>query len=170
MVRYGASGSMSRVARVRVMRILALDVGERHTGVAISDPTATIARPLHTVHHKTCAELLDAVAAIVDAHGAETVVVGRPLSLDGTVGPQARRVDTCAEALEGRLDVPVILWDERFSTAEADEVLLLTRSEKARRRARADGELDAIAAAVILRSYLDSHNEAVLDSLSSPNL
>ena len=139
------------------MRILALDVGERHTGVAICDPTETIARPLETIHHRSKAVMVKAVAVLVGEHEAERVVVGRPLSLDGTVGPQAQRVDSTIEALEEALEVPVVGWDERFSTAKAGEVLLQTRSEKARRRARASGELDAIAAAVILQSYLDNH-------------
>lgn len=138
------------------MRILALDIGERHTGVAISDPTATIARPLETIDHRSKKRLFAAVAALVEEHSVELVVVGRPLSLDGHVGPQAKRVDTYAEALAERLDVPVVLWDERFSTATAEEILRETRKEKARRRARLDGEIDAIAAAVILQSYLDS--------------
>ncbi len=138
------------------MRLLALDVGDRHTGVAVSDPTATIARPLTTIHHQSRDELISAVSALVIEQGVRAVVVGRPLSLDGTIGPQARRVDRCAGALEESLDVPVILWDERFSTATADEVLRQTRKEGARRRARSNGEIDAIAAAVILRSYLDS--------------
>ena len=142
------------------MRILALDVGERHTGVAISDPTETIARPLETIHHQSKAEVVKAVAALVEEHGVGRIVVGRPLSLDGTVGPQAERVDSYAEALEEAVEVPVAAWDERFSTEKAGEVLLQTRSEKARRRARADGELDAIAAAVILQSYLDAQDEA----------
>lgn len=142
------------------MRILALDVGERHTGVAISDPTATIARPLETVDHRSKKALCSAVAHLVEEHGAEIVVVGRPLSLNGHVGPQAQLVDRYAEALAETLSVPVVLWDERFSTATADEILRATRKEKARRRARSDGEIDAIAAAVILRSYLDSQHGA----------
>ncbi len=143
------------------MRILALDVGERHTGVAISDPTETIARPLETIHHRSKKEVCSAVAALVAKHEAGAVVVGRPLSLSGHVGPQAQRVDTYAEALTETLDVPVIAWDERFSTATADEILRETRKEKARRRARSNGEIDAIAAAVILQSYLDSqHRES----------
>ena len=139
------------------MRILALDVGERHTGVAISDPTGTIARPLETVHHHSRQRLVAAVTALVAEHDVGAVVVGRPLSLDGGVGPQARSVDRYTEALAEALDVPVIPWDERFSTATADEVLRQTRTEKNRRRARSNREIDAIAAAVILQSYLDSH-------------
>jgi putative Holliday junction resolvase len=138
------------------MRILALDVGERYVGVAISDPTATIARPLLTLERGSRKEDAAAVAHLVQEHQVEKVVVGRPLSLDGTVGPQARRVDRYTEVVADQLEVPVVSWDERYSTARADEILRETRSEKAKRRARSNGEIDAIAAAVILQSYLDS--------------
>lgn len=138
------------------MRLLALDVGERRIGVAVSDPTGTIARPLRALERASKSDDFSAIAALVGEYDAEAVVVGQPLSLDGSVGPQARRVARYAEALAEHLSVPVIPWDERFSTAKADEILRETRREKAKRRARASGEIDAIAAAVILQSYLDS--------------
>jgi putative Holliday junction resolvase len=84
------------------------------------------------------------------------VVVGRPLSLDGTEGPQARRVSRYVDALAAQLPVRVVLWDERFTTATAHEILRQSRGKKRRRQARSAGEVDAIAAAVILQSYLDS--------------
>jgi putative Holliday junction resolvase len=138
------------------MRYLCLDVGERHVGVAISDPTGTIARPLQTLEHGSEKEDFSAISELVDEYEVDAVVVGRPISLDGTVGPQAERIDRYTEALAEHLEVPVIPWDERFSTATADEILRQNRKERAKRRARANGEIDAIAAAVILRSYLDS--------------
>jgi len=145
------------------MRYLCLDVGERHIGIAISDPTGTIARPLQTLEHRSTAEDFSAIASLVNEYDVGAVVVGRPLSLDGTVGPQAARTDRFTEALADQLEVPVVGWDERFSTAAADEILLKTRKERARRRARANGEIDAIAAAVILQSYLDSQSEGQWD-------
>ena len=148
------------LGKVRVMRLLALDLGERRVGVAVSDPTGTIARPLHALERSSKAEDFSAIAALVDAYDAEAVIVGQPLSLDGHVGPQARRVARYADSLAECLEVPVIPWDERFSTARADEILRETRGEQAKRRARADGEIDAIAAAVILQSYLDSERDA----------
>lgn len=141
------------------MRYLCLDVGERHIGVAISDPTGTIARPLQTLEHRSREKDFSAIASLVDEYDVGVVLVGRPLSLNGTVGPQAARIDRYTEALAEELQVPVVGWDERFSTAVADEILLKTRKESARRRARANGEIDAIAAAVILQSYLDSQSE-----------
>lgn len=138
------------------MRILGLDPGERRVGVAVSDPTGTLARPLHALERRSRGEDFDAIADLVAQHDVGLVVVGRPLSLDGTEGPQARRVDRYARALAAHLSVDVVSWDERFSTVAADEILRQSRSEKERRHARTNGEIDAIAAAVILQSYLDS--------------
>lgn len=138
------------------MRVLALDVGERRIGIALSDPSATLARPLQALGRRSRDEDFAAVADLVAAHRVGLVIVGHPLSLDGTDGPQARRVAQYAKALAARLPVGVVLWDERFTTAKAEQILRQSRGEKRRRRARATGELDAIAAAIILQSYLDS--------------
>jgi putative Holliday junction resolvase len=138
------------------MRLLALDVGERRVGVAISDSTGTLARPLQALMRGSLEEDVAAVVALVAEHGVDLVVMGQPLSLDGTEGPQARLIARYAEELAARLPVQVILWDESLSTMAAEEILRQSRGEKKRRRARASGELDAIAAAVILQSYLDS--------------
>jgi len=138
------------------MRVLGLDFGERRVGIAISDPTGTIARPLQVLMRASREEDFAALAAIVAEHGVERIVVGQPLSLDGTEGPQARQVAGYAAALADALPVEVVSWDERFTTITADEILRQTRKEKDRRRARGGGEIDAIAAAVILQGYLDS--------------
>jgi putative holliday junction resolvase len=138
------------------MRVLGLDFGERRVGIAISDPTGTIARPLQVLMRASREEDFAALAAIVAEHGVERIVVGQPLSLDGTEGPQARHVAGYAAALADALPVEVVSWDERFTTITADEILRQTRKEKDRRRARGGGEIDAIAAAVILQGYLDS--------------
>jgi putative Holliday junction resolvase len=138
-------------------RALALDVGDRRIGVAISDPTGLIARPLTTLARGSRDEDFAAVAGLVAEHEANLVVVGRPLSLDGTEGPQARKVTRYAEALARRLAVPVVHWDERYSTAEANQILRRNRPGTGR-DSRANGELDAVAAAVILQRYLDSQN------------
>jgi putative Holliday junction resolvase len=138
------------------MRILALDVGERRVGIAVSDPTGAVARPLQALKRGSREEDFAAIAALVAEYDVGLVVVGQPLSLEGTEGPQARRVAGYADGLAGYLSTPVVLWDERFTTAEAEEILRQSRSEKKRRLARRSGELDAIAAAVILQSYLDS--------------
>jgi putative Holliday junction resolvase len=147
------------------VRILGLDPGERRIGIAISDPTGTLAHPLQTLVRGSREEDFAAIAALVAEHDVELVVVGWPLSLDGTEGPQARRVARYTDALAACLPVPVVSWDERFTTAAADEILRQIRGRKGRRRARARGQVDAIAAAVILQSYLDSvDRSAVVDS------
>ncbi|MBN1811287.1 MAG: Holliday junction resolvase RuvX [Anaerolineae bacterium] len=138
------------------MRVLALDVGERRVGIAISDPTGALARPLQALVRSSREQDFAAIAAIVAEYDVSLVVVGRPLSLDGTEGPQARRIAGYADGLADYLPTQLVLWDERFTTAEAEGILRQSRSERKRRRARTNGELDAIAAAVILQSYLDS--------------
>ena len=138
------------------MRVLGLDVGERRVGIAISDPTGTVARPLQALLRGSREEDFAAIAALVAEHDVELIVVGQPLSLDGTEGPQARRVARYAEALAARLPVRLVSWDERFTTVEAEEILRQSRKRRERRRARTAGEVDAVAAAVILQSYLDS--------------
>ncbi len=130
-------------------RVIALDVGERRIGVAVSDPTGTLATPHTVIHRRSKAEDFEMVARLVIELEAERVVVGLPLSLNGEVGPQARRVSRYAQALAQRLDVPVELHDERYSTVTADA--LLTESGRKRRV-----PIDAAAAAVILQDYLDS--------------
>jgi putative Holliday junction resolvase len=136
-------------------RALALDVGDRRIGVAIGDPTGTIARPLTTLHRGSREKDFAALADMVAQNQVALVVVGRPLSLDGTEGPQARKVTRYALALARRLAVPIVFWDERYSTAEASEILQRNRTGT-QRGARTSGELDAIAAAVILQRYLDA--------------
>lgn len=139
------------------MRVLALDVGERRVGIAISDPTGTLARPLQVLSRGSREEDLAAIKNLVADHGVDLVVVGQPLSLDGLEGPQARRVGRYMRVLADHLPVPVIAWDERFTTAEAEEIVRQGHGERDRRLARSSGRLDAIAAAVILQGYLDSH-------------
>jgi putative Holliday junction resolvase len=130
-------------------RVIALDVGERRIGVAVSDPTGTLATPHTVIHRRSKAEDFETVARLVIELEAERVVVGLPLSLNGEVGPQARRVSRYAHALAQRLDVPMELHDERYSTVTADALL----TERGRKRRV---PIDAAAAAVILQDYLDS--------------
>jgi len=132
-------------------RVLALDLGERYIGVAISDPTRTLARPLTALRRRSRRQDFAAIARLVAEQGAVLVIVGYPLSLDGGEGPQARWVADYAAALSEALPVPVQLWDERFSTVTAEELL-----RQGGRRRRKPGDLDAAAAAVILQSYLDA--------------
>lgn len=129
---------------------MALDVGERRIGVAVSDPTGTLATPHTVIRRHSKAEDFAAVARLVAKLEIKRVVVGLPLSLNGEVGPQARRVARYAQALAQTLDIPVELYDERYSTAIADALL----TESGRKR---PVPIDAAAAAVILQDYLEAH-------------
>jgi len=134
------------------MRILALDVGERRIGVAVSDPTQTLARTLLVLDRREDKKVRERVAALVQEQGVERVVVGYPLSLSGEAGSQALRVGRFARAMAQALEVPVELWDESYSTVEAERILRERRVYGPQRRQ----QVDAIAAAVILQDYLDT--------------
>ena len=134
-------------------RVLALDVGERRVGVAISDLTGTLATPHMVIHRRSKAEDFAVVARLVDELNVTLVLVGLPLTLDGEVGPQARRVKRYARALAETLNVPLEYHDERYSTVTADELL----AEGGRKRRV---PIDAAAAAVILQDYLEGQRGA----------
>ncbi len=129
-------------------RILAIDPGERRIGVAAADLGLRVAIPLTTI--EAGPDAVEAVARLVEEEGARALVVGLPLSLSGALGPQAQRVQALADALAGRLSIPVLTWDERLTSAEARRRL---SSGGGRRRRR---DVDALAAAIILQAYLDS--------------
>jgi putative Holliday junction resolvase len=135
-------------------RILALDLGERRIGVAVGDPTGTVARPVTAIIRASRQEDLDAITRLVDEYQAELVIVGLPLSLDGSEGPQAQQTRRYAERLAEELDVPIEFWDERYSSARAEEILRGKKGKRRRRQTR--GDVDATAAAVFLQSYLDA--------------
>jgi len=134
------------------MRILALDVGDKRIGVAISDPSQLLARSLKVIQRGSRQEDFAAVARLVEEYEVEKVVVGYPRSLDGTVGEQADKVERYAAGLAKAMDVPLVLWDERFSTVSAEKLMREAGSRGKKRRER----VDAVAAAVILQDYLDS--------------
>ena len=131
-------------------RILAIDPGERRIGVAGADLGLRVAIPLTTIEGGP--DAVEAVARLVDEEDARALVVGLPLSLSGALGQQAERAQALAEALADRLSIPVLTWDERLSSTEARRRL---SSGGGRRRDKRD--VDALAAAIILQAYLDSH-------------
>lgn len=134
------------------MRVLALDVGEKRIGVAISDLSQTLARSLEVIQGGSRQEGFTAVGRLIEEYEVEKVVVGYPRSLDGMAGAQAERVERYAADLAKAVTVPVLLWDERFSTVSAERLMREAglRGEKKQER------VDAVAAAVILQDYLDS--------------
>ena len=134
------------------MRVLALDVGERRIGIALSDPTGLLASPLITVTRRNDDTDIEEVLRVATENNVAEIVVGMPLSLSGRKGPQAARVTAFAEALGRKTDIPVVFADERYSTVQAERSLRKSGVQPSRDRAR----VDAAAAAVILQSYLDS--------------
>ena len=137
------------------MVIVALDVGQARIGVAASDASEALASPHSVLRRTSNAAAFDAVARIVAETGAELVVVGLPVSLDGALHGQAQSVQTFAEKLRRRLPVPLVYADETLSTWRAEELLRASgvRPERIRER------IDAAAAAVILQEYLDARRK-----------
>ena len=144
------------------MKLLALDVGDRRVGVAVSDDTGLIASPLTVIRRASKVEDFSKIARLVQERKIEGMVVGHPLNRDGSVGPQAQRVERYAAALAQYLltrglDLPVHLWDERMSTRRAQEAMIAAGRKAKDRRQR----IDAAAAAVILQDYLDEHRQSL---------
>ena len=137
------------------MRVLALDVGERRIGVALSDPLGLTAQRLTVLRRCGGREDLNAVCALIAKHGVAAVVVGLPLTLKGTHGPQARRATSFANALSRQSAVPVHLVDERLTTTQGERALLATNTSRRRRKQ----VIDQVAAQLILQQYLDTHRE-----------
>jgi putative holliday junction resolvase len=132
--------------------MLALDYGERRIGVAVSDSLGLTARPLQVLVRGAVKEDVERIRQLVQRQGCERIVVGLPLNMDGSMGPQARRARTFAGRLRGALGVEVVLWDERLTTVEADNAMISSNLTPTERRA----QRDAIAAAILLQDYLDA--------------
>jgi putative holliday junction resolvase len=137
-------------------RILGVDPGEKRIGLAISDPTATIANPLQVIKHVSRALDAASIAQIAAEHDCEKIVVGQALDSDGNPGPAARHADRLAEAIRAQTDLPVELWDETGSTQAARSAAIALGVGRRKR----SGHLDEIAATVILQSYLDAQEKA----------
>ena len=138
------------------MRVMAIDPGEKNLGVALSDPTGTIANPLTVVKHVTRAIDAATIAQLAQEHEAGLIVVGQPLGSDGEETYKSRRSMRLADAIRSQTDLPVELWDESFSTqtARAARAAMGVRLKKRR------GHMDDLAATVILQSYLDAHDNS----------
>ena len=131
------------------MRYLAIDYGGKRTGLAICDESETICSPLRTL--ATGKSLIDEILAAIDEQNASAVIVGLPLNMDDTAGDAAKRGYAFGDKLKNRVDIPVYFHDERLSSFDAEQKMAGTMTRK-KKKAR----LDAIAAAGILQSFLDS--------------
>ena len=134
------------------MRIMAVDLGQARTGLAVCDPEERLASPVGTIWEKDGGRLLEQVAAAAAEHGAGEIVVGHPRNMDGSRGESARRAEEFAAALEGRTGLPVRLWDERMTTLSAIGALNRTNTRGKKRKA----VVDTVSAVIILEDYLRS--------------
>jgi putative Holliday junction resolvase len=132
------------------MRVLALDLGSKNIGVAISDELGITARALETIRRSRVDRDIACLRSLVEDLAAEAVVVGLPLRMDGTVGPAARTTLKFVELLRSNLPVPVLTQDERLTSYEAEQMMIERGFTRRQRRARSDG----LAATIILRDYL----------------
>jgi len=139
------------------MRILAVDHGEKRLGLALSDPTATIASPFKVIEHVS--RVMDAaqVANLAAENEVALIVIGQSYDEEGNPNLAGRRAAKFAEALKGQTQIPVILWDESFSTQDARA----TRIEMGVSRTKRSGHIDELAAVMILKSYLDANKPMV---------
>ena len=145
-------GGVSAAEKGESMRILAVDHGEKRIGLALSDPTATIASPLKVIEHVS--RTIDAaqVANLADENEVGLIVIGQSFDEEGRPNLAGRRAAKFAEALKMQTQTPVVLWDESFSTQDARAA----RIEMGVSRKKRAGHHDELAAVMILRSYIES--------------
>ncbi|QBD79948.1 Holliday junction resolvase RuvX [Ktedonosporobacter rubrisoli] len=152
-----------------MVRLMALDIGAARIGVAVSDATGLLASPYTTLHaSRDEQQTWQAIQQLIGETEAQGLVVGLPISLDGQLHEQGRQIQAFAERLQPHIAVPLVFWDERLSTVEAQRLLAQRGQEEGKKRQRRSGqrhtsakrrrrghEIDALAAAVILQDYLD---------------
>ncbi len=132
------------------MRIMAIDYGDAHTGIAISDPTGFLAGFTTTIDAYRPEVVVQRITELVSQHGAEELVLGYPKNMDGTLGPRAEKAEAMAALLKEATGLPVVLWDERRTTIDAHQILM-TGGKNAKKRKKV---VDAVAASLILEGYL----------------
>ncbi|RLD11131.1 MAG: Holliday junction resolvase RuvX [Chloroflexota bacterium] len=132
-------------------RILAIDPGEKRLGVALSDPTGTIANPLKVLKHVSREKDAETIAQLAAEHEAVTIVVGQAVNWDGEMSSQGRKAARLAGAIRAKTDIPVKLWNEYGSTQAARSARIAMGVSRQKR----SGHLDELAATVILQNYLE---------------
>ena len=132
------------------MRILAIDLGEKRIGLAVSDLLGITAQGLPTIHIKSEQEICQKIMEVIKEKNVDRIVFGLPKNMNGTLGPQAKKVQEYAKKLEKLSNLPVDFEDERLSTVRAEQVLLEADTSRAKRKK----VVDKLAAMIILQSYL----------------
>jgi putative Holliday junction resolvase len=133
------------------MRILAIDHGSKRMGIAVSDELKMIAQPLEYIPAEPFAGFLARLEALIQDKEVESILVGIPRNMDGSYGPAAQKVQEFVAALKGVVAVPIKTWDERLTSAQANRVLIQGNVRRDKRKQK----VDAMAAAILLQSYLD---------------
>ena len=132
------------------MKIMAIDYGDAHTGIAISDATGTLAGFSTVINSRRPEVVAQEIAALIPQHGVGELVLGYPKNMDGTLGPRAEKCAALGEILREETGLPLILWDERRSTVEAHAILFAGgKNGKQRKKI-----VDAVAASLMLEGYL----------------
>ncbi len=137
------------------MRALALDIGEVRVGIAASDATGTLASPVSILSYQEVVDVARSFRYILEDYEPDVLVCGRPMTLNGEVGPQAERIEKIAKELSSKLDLPLEFQDERLSSSEAKRIL----REQGLNEKQMRGKLDAVAASLFLQTWLDSQKE-----------
>jgi putative holliday junction resolvase len=137
------------------LRLMGLDVGDKRIGIALSDPTGSVASGLTVLRRTSIDRDVAFLGDAIREHEVEALVVGFPRRLDGGVGPQARKVKAFSDEVKRRLAIDVILWDERLTTSDAEEVMIAAGISREKRKER----IDQVAASLILQSYLSHLDE-----------
>jgi putative Holliday junction resolvase len=135
-------------------RILALDVGSRRIGLAISDSLGITAQPLETLNRTNKRADIAELKKLIHQHGVTEIVLGNPLNMSGQPGAQAKKISDFAEELRARVGIPVNLFDERLTSAEAHR--FLDESGHSKDRMQRKGKVDRIAAVLILQGFMES--------------
>jgi len=140
--------------RLSGARVLGMDVGARRIGLAVSDPLGITAQGIETLERKNKKSDFAQIKQILEGYSVREIVVGYPLKMSGQAGAQSEKMASFAEELRQRFSLPVYLWDERLTTAQAHRVLDETEMSGRRRRQ----VIDRIAAVLILQSFLESRS------------
>ncbi|MFA6142562.1 MAG: Holliday junction resolvase RuvX [Candidatus Omnitrophota bacterium] len=134
------------------MRIMGLDVGTKRIGVALSDELFITAQGSATIERKTLESDLEEIKRVARENSVEEIVVGLPISMNGSYSEQTRKVVEFKDSLSKAVDIPVVTWDERLTTVQAERTLLEADVSRAKRRKA----IDKLAAQAILQNFLDS--------------
>lgn len=132
------------------MKIMAVDLGDAHTGLAACDRTEFMASPIGTIHDRSMESVLQKVVIAAQEYDIGAIVVGHPVNMDGSLGPRAQKSAAFAEELRGRVPLPVVLWDERLTTVAANGILAQNEVRGKKRKET----VDEVAAALILENFM----------------